>query len=386
MDSFGINFASLDMILTPEGEFVFSAMSVKETTLKGGRMSRKIQAVWATIKLLYRLDARALLISVSTGIAGGVFYPLFLLIVWKAFSLIIASGGHGNDLYPQGIVLIVALFGVLAVQDLLSIVNDTATSILKAESSQQINARIMGKIPEIPYRLFEENAFQARYGLVISQASYRPGMLVDMLIHNLSSLASFLGIVAMLFALAPLLVVLLLVLIPLTAVESRFHRRTVELQVSSAPDLFRMQYLSQKSIDATWQRDIRVHNSSILEEEYKMLSHRYLSNLKRLLLHFQALRLGVAISVTAVITLAMGTVFWLISRSPSNLSEVGILLPALYLGMTRGKEFSLSWGLLVECLGYIEQVFDFLNRSFRETEPAPSLLVHTHAAFSGIER
>ena len=71
----------------------------------------------------------------------------------------------------------------------------------------------------------------------------------------------------------------------------------------------------------------------------------------------------------------MGTVFWLINQSPSNLSEIGILLPALYLGMSRGKQPSVSWGSLVECLGYIEQVFDFLNRSFRETEPAPSLLV-----------
>jgi ABC-type multidrug transport system fused ATPase/permease subunit len=349
---------------------------MKETAInKGSQVQRKIRAIGATIRLLYRLDARAFLISVSTGIAGGLFYPLFLLIMWKAFSLVIASGGHGNSLYPQGIVLVVALFGVLAVQDLLNIVNDTATSILKAESSQQINARIIGKMPEIPYRLFEENDFQARYGLVISQASYRPGMLVDMLIHNVSSLTSFLGIVAMLFVLAPFLVILLLVLIPLTAVESRFHRRTVELQIRSAPDLFRMQYLSQKCIDATWQRDIRVHNSNILEVEYKMLAQRYLSNLKRLLRHFQSLRLGVGISVNAIITLALGTVFWLISRSPSNLSVVAILLPALYLGMTRGKEFSVSLGSLVECLSYIEQVFDFLNQSFEREESAPLLLV-----------
>lgn len=345
------------------------------TTSKKSRPGRKIQAVWATLKMLYRLDAWAFLLSVSTGIATGLFYPLFLLIVWKAFSLIMASGGNGNALFPQGIVLVAALFVVLAVQDLLNIVNDTAASILKAESSQQINARIISKMPEIPYRLFEENDFQARYGLIISQASYRPGLLVDMLIHNLSSLASFLGIGAMLFAIAPLLAVLLLVLIPLTTIESRFHRRTVELQMRSAPDLFRMQYLSQKSIDATWQRDIRVHSSRILEEEYKVLSLRYLSNLKRLLLRFQGLRLGAGISVNAVVTLAMGTVFWLINRSPSNLSEIGILLPALYLGMSRGKEFSTSWGSLVECLGYIEQVFDFLNRSFRETEPAALRLV-----------
>ena len=208
----------------------------------------------------------------------------------------------------------------------------------------------------------------------MSQAAYRPSMLVDTLLHSLSSLVSIFGIALTLLALAPLLVVLLLVLIPLTAVETRFHRRTLELQTSSAPDLFRLQYLSQKSIDATWQRDIRVHNSRILDEEYRMLGKRYLSNLKRLLRRFQMIRSGVGVGVVATMTLATGAVFWFISRGPSGLAEAAILLPALYLGLNQGKAFSYHWGSLVECLGYIEQVFDFLNQSFKKTQSAPSLL------------
>jgi ATP-binding cassette subfamily B protein len=230
----------------------------------------------------------------------------------------------------------------------------------------------MGKMSEIPYQLFEENDFQARYGLLISQATYRPGMLVDMLIQSLSSLVSFLSIAATLLALAPLLVVLLLVLIPLTAVEAQFHRRSLELQTASAPDLFRMQYLSQKSIDATWQRDIRVHSSSILTKEYHMLGKRYLSSLKRLLRRFQIIRLGVGMSVAGTITLATGAIFWLISPGPAGLTEAAILLPALYLGLTQGKSFSFSWGTLVECLAYIEQVFGFLNQSFKQSTQRPS--------------
>ena len=145
--------------------------------------------------------------------------------------------------------------------------------------------------------------------------------------------------------------------------------------MGSAPELFRMQYLSQKSIDATWQRDIRVHNSSILDEEYRILGKRYLGNLRRLMHRFQLIRLGVGFGVAATITLATGVVFWLVNQGTTGLAEVAILLPALYLGLSEGKAFAFSWGSLVENMGYIEQVFDFLDQSFERTEPAPSLPV-----------
>ena len=284
-------------------------------------MRNKIQTMWATTRLLYQVDRAAFLICVSTGVMESLFYPLLLLILWKGFSLLMAGGGQVQDLHSQGILLLVALFGVLALQHLLKIANETATSILQAASAQLINARIMSKMSEIPYRLFEENDFQARYGLLISQASYRPAMLVQTFITSLSALVSSLGITATLLALAPLLVVLLLALIPLTVVEARFHRRTLELQLGSAPELFRMQYLSQKSIDATWQRDIRVHNSNILDEEYRMLAQRYLGKLRHLLGRFQMIRLGVGIGVAATITLATGAVFWLVNRGSTGLAE-----------------------------------------------------------------
>lgn len=353
-----------------------------ETSIKRSNIRKKVQAIWTTIRLLYQVDARTFFISTLTGMMEELFYPLLLLIVWQGCALLTTGGTQGYGFFPQGIILLVALFGVFATQHLLRIVNDTATSILKAASSQQTNARIMSKMSEIPYQLFEENEFQARYGLLISQAAYRPGMLVEMLIQSLSSLVSFLSIAATLLALAPLLVILLLVLIPLAAVETRFHKRTIELQTSSAPDLFRMQYLSQKSIDATWQRDIRVHSSSILDEEYSLLGERYLTNLKRLLRRFQGFRLFVGLGVAATITLATGVVFWLINQTPSGLAKAAILLPALYLGMSQGKAFAFSWGTLVECLGYIEQVFDFLNQPF-ESNVQKSALIPSYALRTG---
>lgn len=338
-------------------------------------MCNKLRMLWDTSRLLYSMDKRAFLTSFVTGVIESFFYPLLLLILWKGFALLTASGGHIQNLYGQGIWLLVALFGLLTLDHLLRILNETSTNILQAVSAQLINARIMSKMSEIPYRLFEENDFQARYGILIGQASFRPAELVQTLIATVSALVSALAIAATLIALAPLLVVLLLALIPLTLIEGRFHRQTLELQLGSAPELFRMQYLSQKSIDATWQRDIRVHNSRILDEEYSLLSQQYLSKLRRLMGRYQLIRSGMGIGVAATITLATGIVFWLVSHGTTGVAEVVVLLPALYLGLGEGKAFAFSWGSLVECLGYIEQVFDFLNQSFENTETESSLLM-----------
>jgi ATP-binding cassette, subfamily B, bacterial len=338
---------------------------------------RKIRDGWGTLGLLYQIDRRAFLVGTSTSVIQALSYPLILVIVWKGFSLVLAGAGRGDHLVSRGILLLGGLFAVLAVQAVLRIVNETAASVLKAESSQQVNLRIMRKMSEVPYRLFEDNDFQARYGLLISQASYRPGMLVEAFVGSLSALGAALAIGITLVALAPLLNIFLLVLLPLTVAETRYHGRLLQLQTDSASGLFRMTYLTQRSIDATWQRDIRVQNSSILDDEYRLLAHDYLRNLRRLLRRYQGIRVSVAIGAAAVMTLAMGVVFWQISQSPAGPAEAVILLPALIMGLNQGRSFSSSWGSMTECLGYLAQVYDFLNESFGCPEldlpqPAPT--------------
>jgi hypothetical protein len=294
-------------------------------------------------------------------------YPLILLVVWKGFSLVL----NGQAVSVQKAALLLGgLFALLALETLLRIVNETATTVLKAESAQQVNARIMSKMSEVPYRLFEDNHFQARYGLLISQASYRPGLLVDSFVGSVSALVGALAIAVTLFALAPLLDIFVLLLIPLTIAETRYHSRLLNLQVHSAPELFRMVHLTQKSIDATWQRDIRVHNSTVLDDEYRVLAHQYVGKLRRLLHRYQLIRGGIGIGVAAVMTLAMGVVFWEVSHSPAGPAQAAILLPALIMGLSQGRAFSSSWGELTECLGYLGQVFEFLNQSFAPAETA----------------
>src|SRR3954447_7109322 len=326
------------------------------------------------------MDRPAFLTGTVTSVVQSLLYPLILLVVWKGFSLVLAGD---NALIEQAALLLGGLFALLAVETLLRIINETATTVLKAESAQQVNARIMRKMSDVPYRLFEDNDFQARYGLLISQASYRPGLLVDAFVGSVSALVASLAIAATVFALAPLLDVFVLLLIPLTIAETRYHSRLLNLQTHSAPGLFRMMHLTQKSIDATWQRDIRVHNSSILHDEYRVLAHAYVSNLRRLLRRYQVIRGSMGIAAAAVITLAMGVVFWQISQSPAGPAQAAVLLPALVMGLNYGRTFTSSMGSLTECLGYLGQVFDFLNQSFESPEPAASRPVTLALATGG---
>src|SRR5260370_42285964 len=129
-------------------------MSMKVSAASGRHLGSKIKSIWATTRLLYQVDARAFLISATAGVMEALFYPLLLLIVWKGFSLIVAGKGGHSDLSSQGVVLVLALFAVLALQHLLRIVNETETSILKSEPAQQANGRIITKMSDIPYHFF----------------------------------------------------------------------------------------------------------------------------------------------------------------------------------------------------------------------------------------
>jgi hypothetical protein len=248
--------------------------------------------------------------------------------------------------------------------------------MLRAESAQQVNGRIMDKMSEVPYRLFEDNAFQARYGLLISQASYRPGMLVEAFVGGCGALAGCLAVAVTLAALAPLLNVFLLILIPLAIVEARYHLRIVDVQTTAAPGLFRMMHLTQRSIDATWQRDLRVYNSRILHQEYTSLASAYIAQLKHEFTRYQAIRILVGLCAAAAMTGAIAVVFWHVAQTPDALSQVAILLPALIMGLTQGRAFAASWGLLTECLAYLSQVFAFLEERFDDAaaaQPQPEI-------------
>jgi ABC-type multidrug transport system fused ATPase/permease subunit len=335
-------------------------------------MGRELRDLGSTLKLLYQVDRSAFAIGTTASVLESMVYPLMLLVVWRGLGLVLA-GTAPENLVSQGMVLLGVLFGLLALETVLRIVTETATSLLEAESAQQVNGQIMHKMAEVPYHLFEDNDFQARYGLLIAQASHRPGQLVQAFIGSLSALVASLAIATTLFAFAPMLDLFLLILFPLAAAEARYHGRIVELQTTASPALFRMMYLAQRSIDATWQRDIRVHHSTILDDEYRFLASRYLGDLRALLRRYQLIRTAVGLGGAAVMTLAVGAVFWIVGRSPTGLAEAAVLLPALVMGLGQGRSFATSWGVMTECLGYLKQLFDFLGHPFEQSDAAPEL-------------
>lgn len=332
-------------------------------------MGGELRHLRSTLRLLYQVDRSAFLIGTTASVLESVAYPLMLLVVWRGLNLVLA-GTRPENLLSRGTLLLGLLFGLLALETVLRMVTDAATSLLEAESAQQVNGRIMRKMAEVPYHLFEDNDFQARYGLLIAQASHRPGQLVQAFIGTLSALIASLAIAATLLAFAPILVLFLLVLLPLTAAEARYHRQMVELQTTASPALFRMMYLAQRSIDATWQRDIRVHRSTILDDEYRFLAGHYLGDLRALLRRYQVIRTAVGLGAAAVMTLAVGAVLWIVGRGPSGPAEAAILLPALVMGLGQGRSFAVGWGAITECLGYLRQLFDFLDHSFDKPDPA----------------
>jgi ABC-type multidrug transport system fused ATPase/permease subunit len=336
-------------------------------------MRREVRDLCNTLKLLYQVDRVSLLVGAATSVVESVMYPLMLLVVWRGLRLVLA-GTPTHALTSQSMVLLAVLFGLLAFETVLRIISDTATSLLQAESAQQINARIMKKMAEVPYHLFENNDFQARYGLLISQASYRPGQLVQAFIGSISALTASLAVAATLFAFAPILDVFLLILFPLAVAEARYHGRIVELQTHASPALFRMTYLAQRSIDATWQRDIRIHHSTILDDEYVFLARGYLATLRALLRRYQLIRMGVGLGAAAIMTLALAVVvFQVVGSDPSGVADAAVLLPALVMGLGQGRSFSTSWGAMTECLAYIAQLFDFLNHRFDPPDTAHKL-------------
>jgi ABC-type multidrug transport system fused ATPase/permease subunit len=339
-------------------------------------MAREVRDLRNTLKLLYRVDRSAFVIGASASVVDSVMYPLMLLLVWKGLDLVLA-GTATHGLTSQSVVLLGVLFGLLALDAALRIISDTAVTLLQAESAQQVNSRIMKKMAEVPYHLFEDNDFQARYGLLISQASYRPGQLVQAFIGSISALTASLAVAATLFAFAPILDVFLLILFPLTLAEARYHGRIVELQTHASPALFRMTYLAQRSIDATWQRDIRAHRSTILDEEYVSLGNRYLTDLHALLRRYQLIRTGVGLGAAAIMTLAVGVVlFRVLGGNPNAVTDAVVLLPALVMGLGQGRSFSTSWGATTECLAYLAQLFDFLDHPFDQSDVAHGATRH----------
>src|SRR5205814_2255652 len=125
-----------------------------------------------------------------------------------------AAGGTMR-LAAGGVRIGAGLVALILGQRLGIIVRDSASTILRQQAWVVISKQVMRKLPSVPYPLFENNAFQARYGLVIREYAQRSITLVDSLLSTVPILLGLLGIAVTLFILAPWLVLALLALFAL---------------------------------------------------------------------------------------------------------------------------------------------------------------------------
>jgi ATP-binding cassette subfamily B protein len=332
----------------------------------------RLATVRATIRLLYQSHPRAFVVSAVSSLAEPLYFPVLLLLLQRLLQQIIGPGGKAQ-FTPALVAIGAALVGLMLIQRLGIIIRDSSATILRQEAWVVMSKQIMQKLPAVPYPLFENNAFQARYGLVIREAAQRSITLVDSLISTAPILLGLVGLVATLFTIAPLLVLALLVIaIPAALTERRFSQAMYHLQEHTAPNQLRMEALTNMQVDAPWQRDVRVYRSDLLGREHAALAEAYLAELKRLTARFLGLRGAAALVQVIGLGLALTAALVLISQGQISLASFVVLVPgvAILSGMTNSFVYQLR--SLLESLTYAQTLFDFLAaQSFDDQPLAP---------------
>ena len=327
-------------------------------------LPERLSIIRATLSLLYRCNPRAFIISSIASIPEPLFYPTIIFLLQKLFEGL--SGPNGTvQISSQVVLLSFALLATLLIQRLGIIVRDASSTILRQQAWVTISKLVMQKLPSVPYSLFEDNSFQARYGLVIREASFRSITLVDTLLSTGPILLGLIGLAVTLFVIAPLMVIVLLVIaIPAALIERRFSDAMYQLQESTAPARLRLEAITNMQVDALWQRDVRVYCTDLLTREHGSLADAYLTQLKRLTARFLGLRGAAAIVQVLGLGLALWAISALINRGELTLANLAVLIPgtAFLSGMIAAITYHLR--SMWESLAYAQTLFDFLSKSF----------------------
>src|SRR5262249_3507785 len=313
-----------------------------------------LRTLRAAVHLLYRSQPRAFVVSTLASIGEPLFFPAVLLVLRFTLQGITTTNAEVH-LSRAATLAGAALAGLVRVEGLAGIVRDAAATLLRQEAWVVISKRIMQKLPDIPYPLFENNAFQARYGLVIREASLRSTTLVDTLVSLAPIFFGLLVLTITLFALAPLLVLAMLAIaIPAGLIERRFSDAMYEMEEHAAPGKLRMEALTNMQVDAPWQRDVRVYRSDVIAREHATLAERYLGALRRLTMRFLGLRSAAALIQGLGFALALTAAYALLTRGGLNLVNIAVIIPGLsfLFGMTQSLIYQVR--TLLESLRYAD--------------------------------
>lgn len=332
-------------------------------------LATRLNTLRSTIRLLYRSHPRAFLVSAVASLAEPLFFPAFILLLQRLLQEITAGGTV--QLTPTVVQLGIGLLALLLVQRLGIILRDGASTILRQEAWVVISKQIMQKLPAVPYPLFENNAFQARYGLVIREAAQRSITLVDSLLSTAPIFFGLLGLAITLFTIAPLMVLaMLLIAIPAGFIERRFSHAMYALQEHTAPNQLRMEALTNMQVDAPWQRDVRVYRSNLIAREHGALADAYLVQLKQLTRRFLGLRTSAMLVQVLGFGLALAAAGVLIQRGQISLASLAVLVPGMALLSGILGSLIYHYRELLESLTYAETLFEFLTTASFDGHPA----------------
>ena len=320
-----------------------------------------IATLAAAVRLLYRAQPRAFILSTLASIGEPLFFPAVLIALRCALQGITTSGPTVH-LTPVATLAGAALAGLVLVQRLAVIVRDAAATLLRQQAWVVISKRIMAKLPAVPYPLFENNAFQARYGLVIREAALRSTTLVDTLVSIAPIAFGLVALAITLLALAPLLVLAMIAIaIPSGIIERRFSEAMYQMEEHAAPGKLRMEALTNMQVDAPWQRDVRVYRSNVIAREHAALAEGYLAALQRLTARFLGLRGAAALVQGLGFAVALTAAYVLLTGGQLTLVSIAVIIPGLsfLFGMTQSLIYQVR--TLMESLRYADALFEFLS-------------------------
>lgn len=347
-----------------------AGQSTASTASRAARRRRGFRTLGAAVRLLYRAQPRAFVVSTLASIGEPLFFPAVLITLRFALQGITTVGATVH-LTPAATLAGAALAGLVLVQRLAVIIRDAASTLLRQQAWVVISKRIMAKLPTVPYPLFENNAFQARYGLVIREAALRSTTLVDTLVSIAPIIFGLVALAITLLALAPLLVLMMLAIaIPAGVIERRFSEAMYQMEEYAAPGKLRMEALTNMQVDAPWQRDVRVYQSDVIAQEHAALAEGYLTELRRLTTRFLGLRSAAALIQGLGFAFALTAAYALLTNGQLNLISIAIIIPGLsfLFGMTQSLIYQVR--TLLESLRYADTLFEFLATEHFDDAPA----------------
>jgi ATP-binding cassette subfamily B protein len=317
-------------------------------------------------RLIWGLDRRALVLYLGAALVSASAIGVSLLLLRRLAEALVGGSVQLLDVAP--------FLALLVVQQACAAISDTYAVMLRQEVGAAINQLVQEALPAVPYSSFERTEFQAEYGMLVREASFRPSSLVDSILSGSLALFSSLAVAVALVLITPWFVLVLLgLLLPAMTAERRLRGRILDLETYHAPDLLRMQFISQSSVDPDWQRDIRASGSDVLRHEYAVLARRYLRTLRAVLARMQLVRFLASLGGLAVFVLFFAVVIDSVARRRFSPADAITLLTGGYFLSTRIRSLSASVGMTLESADFAARVFQFLD-TFRPAQAADAAM------------